>query len=663
MPVLIGSVSGRAEGWSPVLSLREVALLDERGSVALRLPEVTARISPGSLWPTALWRREIRMDRLVLVQPELQIRRDAAGDLHVAGLKLASAAASRGDGRALDWALSQPSIRIDQGTIRWTDELRQAPPLVLKQVDLTLSNRPGLAEHVHALSLQATPLPEFGQRFVVKARMTQPLWQLSAQEAASGAAVNLPWWRRWLGAAPKPSDLSTWTGDLSVQLPHADVQSLRAHVDLPVDVRGGRGRMGAELALKRGRPTGLALDLDVQDVRIRLDDDLQPLAFQRLSGRIVARHERTVSDVALKNLAFTTAEGLVWPASSAHLEWRHAPLGGQINRDVWRQTVGGQVDADRLDLGLLARLADRLPLSAAMRKSLADLAPKGVGRDLTWRWEGPADDPRRYQARGQVKGLSWAASASQGRPGLAQADILDLKADEHGGQATVAMAQGWVELPGAFDEPRIPLTKMKARVGWTIKTGRSGAPPHMQVAVKQATFANDDAEGELEATWQTGPGTGTGVMARFPGQLDLDGKLAWGQANRVWRYLPSVIPFNARDYVRLAVREGRGEKVTFEVKGDLARFPFKDDQGGRFRVKVPAKNVTLDYVPTELLAGHGPPQTQWPAFTGLDGDLIFEGLRLRIEGAKAQLGGLGTGSFTLRDVQGRIENLASDDPH
>lgn len=664
VPVRIGEVAGRVEGWSPVLSLRDVALLDERGSVALRLPEVTARVSPGSLWPTAWWRREVQLDRLVLVRPELQIRRDTAGVLHVAGLKLASTPTEPGDGRALDWLLSQRLIRIDQGMIRWTDELRQAPTLALQHVDLALSNHPGLGTRVHELALQATPVAEFGQRFEVKGHMAQPLWSLTPQEAASAGAMELSWWRRWLGRAPRPSDLSTWTGMFAVKLPHADVQALRRHVDLPVDVQGGHGRIGAELDVQRGRPTSLALDLDVRDVSIRLDKGLQPLAFQHLSGRMSARHERTVSHVALQNLAFNTADGLVWPASSAHLEWRHAPLGGQINSEVWRQTVGGQIDADRLDLATLARLADRLPLSASMRRSLADLAPQGVGQNLVWRWEGPADDPRQYQARGQIKGLGWAASANPGRPGLAQADI-DLKADEHGGQASVAVAQGWVELPGAFDEPRIPLTAMKARVGWKITPAKGpGTQPRFEVDVTRASFANDDAQGELQAHWQTGPDTG----ARFPGQLELDGKLAWGLANRVWRYLPSVIPFHARDYVRMAVREGRGEQVRFEVKGDLARFPFKDDQGGRFRVHVPAKNVTLDYVPAELLAAGSPSgtqgtQTQWPAFTGLDGDLIFEGLRLRIEGARAQLGGLGTGSFLLKDVAGRIENLESEDPH
>ena len=46
---------------------------------------------------------------------------------------------------------------------------------------------------------------------------------------------------------------------------------------------------------------------------------------------------------------------------------------------------------------------------------------------------------------------------------------------------------------------------------------------------------------------------------------------------------------------------------------------------------VPVKQVTLDYVPEVRQAG----QPYWPAFSHLDGELIFEGQRLRIERAKA----------------------------
>lgn len=111
--VQIGRVSGRPEGGWPVLTLNEVRLLDDRGQVALRLPEVTARVSPSSLWPTAIWRQEWQLDRLVLVGPELDIRRDTQGVVYVAGLRTDGPTQAGAGESAADWLLSMPCRFIE----------------------------------------------------------------------------------------------------------------------------------------------------------------------------------------------------------------------------------------------------------------------------------------------------------------------------------------------------------------------------------------------------------------------------------------------------------------------------------------------------------------------------------------------------------------------
>ena len=91
LKVEIGEVRGRADGIWPTLALQDVRLLDADGRVALSLPEVDARLSLTTLSPQALLDGELRLDRLTLVRPALDIRRDAAGDIHIAGLKLQAA--------------------------------------------------------------------------------------------------------------------------------------------------------------------------------------------------------------------------------------------------------------------------------------------------------------------------------------------------------------------------------------------------------------------------------------------------------------------------------------------------------------------------------------------------------------------------------------------
>ncbi|HEX5310274.1 YhdP family protein [Aquabacterium sp.] len=660
VPVQIGRVAGRPEGLWPVLSLSEVRLLDERGQVALRLPEVSVRISPSSFLPQALWQQEWRLDRLIVVAPELDVRRDREGVLHVAGLRVdvSGKAAKGASDTAADWLLSQHLIRIDRGQIRWTDELRGAPTIGLQDVNLALSNRPGFGRRWHELKLEATPPAEFGRRGLIQVSMTQPLWQVGEVLIPEGASV--PWWRRLVGAAPRPSQWQSWSGTVRLDLPWVDVQQLRRHLTLPIEVNGGRGRVGLDLALYQGKWQGLSLDADVQDVSVRLARELAPLSFRQVAGRVSMTHEPEVTVLQYQNLRFVTAEGVVWPSSSASLQWRHAKWDGvTLNDQVWQLTKGGVFEAERLDLALLAQLADRLPLSRRVRQALNDLAPQGIGDDLRWQWEGPLDAPTTYRTKGRFSGLTWSGSREAGWPGLSQANVR-FQADESGGRADLEVERGWIEFPDVFEEPRIPLTSLNSVVRWDIRRSRvAGQAPDIDLYVKQAQFANPDAQGELEGHWQTGGRADAPQVARLPGRLELQGKLSRGQANRVWRYLPSVLPASARYYVRDALKSGQGEKVRFQVEGDLNQFPFKDDVGGKFRVYVPVKQLTLDYVPEVRQAG----QPYWPAFSQLDGELVFEGQRLRIERAQARLGEVGTGGFVLHNVSGLIDDLGADNPH
>ena len=58
--------------------------------------------------------------------------------------------------------------------------------------------------------------------------MTQPLWQVGEVLIPEGASV--PWWRRLVGAAPRPSQWQSWSGTVRLDLPWVDVQRLRQHV-------------------------------------------------------------------------------------------------------------------------------------------------------------------------------------------------------------------------------------------------------------------------------------------------------------------------------------------------------------------------------------------------------------------------------------------------
>ena len=644
-PVQIGRIAAQGAGWVPAFVLQDVVLRDARGREALRLPQVSAALSVPSLLALRL-----RFDQLLIEDARLEVRRDAQGRWHVAGLDvdLTQTAGEAGvdGGAAADWLFEQHEFVIRGGVLRWVDELRGAAPLQLNDVLLVMRN-PGRR---HEFRLDATPPAGWGQRFSLRALARSPL-------------------------LARPGDWQRWKGTLYADLPDVDVNGLRQHVDLPVDLQHGQATLRAWVDWDQALPLALTLEAAMRDVSVRLAPALPPLAFQQLSGRFVA--ERSAGGVALAvdRLAFTTGDGQGWLPSQLSARWRQQQAMRLAEVGASHPVTGGELNADRLDLAALADLAERLPIGQGLRELLNQLNPEGTVRGLAARWDGPLDAPRTYSVRAQVNGLAIAAAPSPeaggiGRPGWRGAD-LSLQATEAGGQAALGLADGAIELPGVFEPATVALAKFAAQLHWRIqpvrvataaaalpKAGSSGAAsdaePRIELSLSGVRFDNADGRGSFEAQWHTGPGSGFGKGGRLPGVLALSGKLDEIQADRVARYLPLGISEHARHWVRRAVTGGTVHDATFRVQGDLWEFPYVNRRDGEFRIAGQLQDVTLAPIPS-VAPGEGEPawDSPWPAFAAVSGELVFERNAMQFQKARMRLWGL-----ALSEVQGRIRELS-----
>jgi uncharacterized protein (TIGR02099 family) len=605
--VRIGTIEVRSSGWVPGLELRDVVLLDAAQRVALRLPRVVAALSPRSL--LAL---DLRFEQLLIDGAEVEVRRDAQGRIFVAGLDFGGTGTGD-DGRAGDWFFNQGEFVIRGGAIRWIDEQRGAAPLALTDVQLVVRN--GLRHH--DMRLDATPPSAWGERFSLEGRFTQRLLGRSGD------------WKRWSGSA-------------YASLPRADLRELKQHVNLPFDLSEGNGALRAWFDLHEGEPRAATVDLALREVSLRLAPDVEALAFEQMEGRLEGRRDADGVVLALRHFSFLTGDGIRWPQGDLALT---------LHQRDGEDATGGAFSAQRLDIGVMAQVATHVPLGAALRKLLADVAPRGIVSDIAAQWQGPLDAPEHYQVKGVLSGLSLEPRASAeahdvGRPGIRNA-TLDLHATEAGGDARIAVDAGALDLPGVFADPLVPLDQLTAHLLWKIEPAKiAGAQPRLSVQVKDAKFANPDARGEFSANWASGDSADTAHGGRYPGQLELDGKLASGVATRVARYMPLGIPEETRHYVEAAVRGGRAKAATFRVKGHLRDFPFHNARSGKdgeFRISAQAEDVTFAFIPDSA---------QWPALTKVAGELVIDRSTLEIRNARAQLG-----AVEWTRVQGVIRNL------
>jgi uncharacterized protein (TIGR02099 family) len=601
VPVRIGQITARSGGLIPAFELRDVALLDAQGRAALSLPRVLAAVSPSSLW-------HLGFEQIYIDQPELDIRRTADGKIYVAGLDVLQ---PRDDGGvAADWFFSQTEFVIRGGTVRWNDELRQAPVLALTQVDWT-SRNPGQR---HLMRLDATPPLAWGERFSLRGVFREPF--------LSGGAG------RW----------NQWAGQLYAEFSRVDAAEVKRYVSmerLGVDLKAGTGALRAWVDVQQGQFTGATADLALIEVDATLGRALEPLALQALTGRIGGRHLANGFDVATENLQFRTRDGLQWPGGNAALVYTGAEA---------KSPARGEIRADKLDLAALALIANRLPLGNAAHGLITELAPKGLVEALNASWQGALDAPLAYAAKGRVAGLEIAGRAAApqggtagkavaiGRPGVRGATV-DFDLTQQGGQAKVRIGSGELELPGVFEDPHLRLDQFAADAQWKLAGSR------IDVQLRNMAFANADAQGTAQASWRTSdaPPAGATADSRFPGVLELQGALSRGDGSKVHRYLPLVLPDTVRHYVRDAVSQGALSEVKFKVRGDLKDLPFADPKLGEFRVSAKVANGVYAYVPRVIQPRDA---AAWPALSDLDGELVFDRASLQVNGASGRVAGL-----------------------
>jgi uncharacterized protein (TIGR02099 family) len=620
VPVRIGSINAFSRGMIPSFELHDVRLMDAQGREALRLPRVVGALSLASLWG-------LGFEQLLIDQPELDIRRTADGKVFVGGLDV-SKGQDAGHGAVADWFFSQTEFVLRGGSVRWTDELRQAPPLALGQVDAVMRN----GRRRHLLRLDATPPPEWGERFSLRGSFRQSL--------LSGNAGNF----------------EAWSGQLYAESGRVDVSRVRQYVGvdtLGVELMRGNGALRAWADVSKGQFTGGTADLALQDVDARLGAQLEPLAFASVAGRIGGARRANGFDFSTERLQFRTRDGLQWPGGNLALA--HTRGEGKV-------APHSELRADMLDLAVLDQIAHRLPLGRSAHELLTTFAPSGLVETLEARWQGPLDAPTAYAAKGRVAGLRVAAlpnpvaaaHATPGRPGVRGA-TLDFELTEGGGQASVNILKGALDLPGVFEDSLIPLDQLSAQARWKL-SGRK-----IEVQLRNLQFANADAQGQAQVSWHTedaAPGSPVDAASpdhRFPGVLDLQGSLSRGNGAQAHRYLPLVLPDEARHYVRDAVLQGQLSDVRFRVLGPVRQLPFANPAHGEFRVSAKVRNGQLAYVPKTLQPAGAAP---WPALTDLNGELVFNRAALEVNGVTGKVAGF-PGAQLVKGIA-RIPDLLHD---
>lgn len=633
----MGTIHASWNGLRPRLTLNNVAIYNKEGLQALSLPKVSATLSWWSVMVA-----DLRLDTLEITRPDMEIDRDGQGRFYVAGVLVDPTGGGDGKGKGVDWVLAQREIVVRDGWIRWNDKMRDAPELVLNDVDLVLHNH----GRNHKFAFKARPPVEYAAPIDIRADFDHPYF------------------------AARLSDISSWVGTVYADWQDADLAVWKPYFDYPFEVQGGTGSIRAWLHFDHAKVADFTADLTLSNVTTRLRKDLQLLNLVHVNGRISAREEfgaepkeglftfgKHGHTIALTDFSMETNDGLTLPTTTIRQSF--FPASGSEDEKT-------EISATALDLHTLAKFIEHLPVPAAQRQILVDYSPRGRLKDFSAKWQGVYPAITSYALEGQFSGLTMnaqeprparaktrSAPAQAAVPGIPGFENLTgrIEANDRGGLVRLASDDAVLDLPGYFTDPVMPFEKLKLQAKWKFQD-----EDQLLFQIEGMEFVQDGVSGSLSSKHQLHLGEEGG---KAPAMIDLSAKVSEFDFTKVGRYLPVQTPKALNDWLTGALTAGRMRDVAIVVKGDLANFPFNADKqtgksNGQFSITGKIDNGVLNYTPGDFaMDGKSP---LWPLLQDISGDFIVDRSRLEIKADSAKTGGV-----ALSGVKAVVPDLLSDD--
>ncbi|MBU1222505.1 MAG: TIGR02099 family protein [Gammaproteobacteria bacterium] len=505
--VTLEAVSGVWQQARPEFRLLGVRLYDQQGQPALHLPQLDAAFA----WRSLLF-LEPRFNRIELQGLTLGVRRARDGHLYVGGIPVNPADPDSGFS---NWLLRQGRVHAGKATLTWLDEVRDAPPLVLREVDFTLAN----TRHAHRLTLRAVP----------PATLARPL-TITADISSRNT-----------------DDIKTWSGRVDASLAGVSLPRLATWLALPYPTRQGWGALNMTFTVTRGEFAGVAAGFDLREIETRFGDDLPALQLAQVRGQARWQRGPDGQRIAFENLRVARPGGTLGVPFNAGLAW---------------SADSRELTARSLNLGVWQSVLPSLPLDATLRERLQALQPQGRLDEFRLGWRGAQPGRDNFSIAAHFSGLGVASVDAQ--PALANLTGR-IEGDARAGAFEVDSEQLIIKLPALFREPSFGFDRARARGSW------KKSPRGLRLTLSDAAFANPDLAGTVQGDYE--------LIAGHPGIIDLTAHLSRAEATAVHRYFPKIIGDHTVDWVRESVVAGHSDDVRLNLKGDLTQFPFEQGNG------------------------------------------------------------------------------------
>lgn len=556
--VSIEHIAVRWRGITPQVTLGDIVLYDQQQRPALKLTEVTTRLSWSSVMLLSPTLVSLRIDA-----PKLVVRRTASGEIFLAGISMSG----KGNPAFGNWLLAQRRIKVTHAAITWVDELRQAPPLTLNDLNIEMLTpvwQRLLGRHqIHLDSLVSNGTHE---RIFIEATLV-------------GHDVAKP---------------ESWHGEASIRVPQTDLAVWHPWLDLPITLHSGQGKLTATAAFEANQVERLAAQLDLKKLSVSPPKQSETFHAKSLRGEVRWQRDGKGSILHLNHLSADLEPGLVLEDTTG--EWR---LEGDSQQ--------GTLTARKLSLQNTAALAEWLPAESPFKTRLQQIAPKGVASPLKLRWQYAKGTLQDYDIEASLNAVS--TEAYEQIPGLKNWSG-QLSAQPNQGNLQLDTQQASIDTAGLLRWP-LPIDRLAGNIRWD-NNGKK-----ILISTTGLKFENPHLALRLNAEYQLGASGGDTIQ--------LQSQIERGDAKFAPFYYPVMLGESTLHWLDTSIISGQVKHGEVIVKGRVSDFPYVNAAHqpnpalGLFRVTAQVEHAKLEY------------GTGWPLVTDIEAFLKFEGKRMDIE--------------------------------
>lgn len=531
-PVVIRSLDASWYGWTPHLYLTNIDLLNKAGTAPItHFDKAAISIDPLA----TLYQRRFVPRHLTVSGFKLSVVRLANGAIYIQGAEPGPGTTAGGRDELAEWLFLQRTIRMENATVEWSDQMYGRESILLTDVSLTLRSD--------------------GERFQVEGSAGLP--------PAYGEKMDL--------AFDAVGDLmsSGWSGELYL---HADKINpdnwYRNYRPVNINIAGGSADIKAWSRWNEAKLAGIEGDLKYHDFAAQIGGTT--LHVDQLGYHFAGERTETGGWQLDMNVANLVTEHGNWP--EANIRVHTEPLPGRTEQRY-------SVRFDYLKLDDIAPLVSRLNfIPEAVRPRVAAMKFGGVLHDgrLVFDPSQPERDSLYVDSRfeGLETHFEESLPAVRGASGrlvgtlenglvLFKDDRLDLRFPG-GSTQDLSMQNVTGDLRWRRDDER-----------WTVETAR-------------LAFRARELDAAISGSVEIRPGTSPFADLRI--------ETGAGNLESIAANLPRTDRFRLGEWMDRSIAAGNLVSAVALMRGPLAKFPF-DGGDGRFQAVLDVEDVVFDYSP------------------------------------------------------------------